>query len=111
MTLGDLLNIIHEETKNLSTFWFYSNGDKTEGPLLKSQILELLRQNKIAPDVLVWHSTREQWKPLKDCPIIAREVPDVPFDTMAKISQFNEIIYIKVPQSPATQRPDYRKVQ
>ncbi len=96
MTLGDLLNIIHEETKSLSTFWFYSNAAKAEGPFFKSQILAMLKENKITPDALLWHSTLKQWRPLKECPIIAREVPDVPFETLSKVAQFNEITYIKV---------------
>jgi hypothetical protein len=96
MTFGDLLNIIHEETKSLSTFWFYCNAGNAEGPYFKSQILAMLKENKITPDTLLWHKTLKQWRPLKECPIIAREVPDVPFETLLKIAQFNEITYIKV---------------
>ena len=46
--------------------WFYARGDKTEGPVSKSELLQMFSRGEIFKDILVWTDGMAHWQSMVD---------------------------------------------
>ncbi|MEW6367465.1 MAG: GYF domain-containing protein [Acidobacteriota bacterium] len=63
--------------------WYYVARGEQQGPLPESSIRELLRENRLPPDTLVWAEGCEGWMPASSAGLAAAAVPGQPVEARA----------------------------
>ena len=58
-----------------NTAWFYSHGDKEQGPVSRAQLDALARSGQLKADDLVWHEGLEDWQTAASAGIVTMPSP------------------------------------
>lgn len=58
-----------------NTAWFYSHGDKEQGPVSRAQLDALARSGQLKADDLVWHEGMEDWQTAASAGIVTMPSP------------------------------------
>lgn len=58
--------------------WYYSRGSDQTGPIDYSELVHLIKQGSLSPDVWVWQPEFEDWKPISDIPELLNAFPRLP---------------------------------
>lgn len=77
---------------NNQTQWFYSTGDKQQGPVTEVHFKSLIQNNVITPDTLVWKEGMAEWLPLSALNIVIETPPPAVAETTddSYVSDYNE---------------------
>lgn len=55
--------------------WFYANSDyHPTGPISLDRLQQIIKNNELGPQQLIWHPSYETWKPVKEIPGLMSEV-------------------------------------
>jgi len=63
--------------------WYYVARGEQEGPLPESSIRELLKENRLPPDTLVWAEGCDGWIPASGAGLVTSPQPALPAETPA----------------------------
>lgn len=69
-----LLEALRSFFKVLSMSWFYSMDGQQAGPVEQDVIFQMLQQQQITPQTLVWQEGMPEWKPVAEIELFAQAV-------------------------------------